>query len=292
MASLVLTFSLFGLVAAGLTASGRVAAAAAGPGGPVDVLYAGSLTTIMNDTLGPAFDGATHDTFNGVPGGSTALASQIEGRTTLADVFISASPAVDATLEGAANGSWLSWYATFATSPLVLAYNPASSFAAQLRAKPWYDVVTQPGFLLGRTDPATDPKGKLAVEALDQAATAEKLSALAAITASTAGVFPEETLVGRLQSGQLDAGFFYSSEAIPAGLPTVSLGSIHLDATYTVTVLKDAPHPRAAVAFVSYLLGEKGRTILRHDGLRILFPPSVRDATHVPHALKESLHIP
>jgi len=289
--ALVLTVGLFGLVA-GFAAIGHGAATAAESSGPVDVLYAGSLVTVMNGALGPAFDGATHHTFNGVPGGSTALASQIKGRTTLADVFISASPAVDATLEREVNGSWVAWYATFATSPLVLAYNPASSFAAQLRTKPWYDVVTQPGFLLGRTDPATDPKGKLAVEALDRGAAAEKLPALTAITASTAGVFPEETLVGRLQSGQLDAGFFYSSEAIPAGLPIVSLGPIHLDATYTVTVLKGAPHARAAAVFVSYLLGREGRAILRRDGLTVVSPPSVHDPTKVPPALKESLHLP
>ena len=45
-------------------------------------------------------------------------------------MFVSASPAVNATLEGAANGNWVSWYATFATTPLVLGYNPTSKFAA------------------------------------------------------------------------------------------------------------------------------------------------------------------
>lgn len=41
---------------------------------------------------------------------------------------MSASPAVDATLEGEANGNWASWYASFAKVPLVLGYNPHSRF--------------------------------------------------------------------------------------------------------------------------------------------------------------------
>ena len=32
------------------------------------------------------------------------------------------------TLEGTANGDWVSWYAAFATSPLVLGYYPKSNF--------------------------------------------------------------------------------------------------------------------------------------------------------------------
>jgi len=32
-------------------------------------------------------------------------------------------------------------------------------------------------------------------------------------------VLPEETLVGRLQSGQLDAGFFYSTETSDLKIP-------------------------------------------------------------------------
>ncbi|HUC36104.1 MAG TPA: extracellular solute-binding protein [Acidimicrobiales bacterium] len=268
---------------------GQAAPAGASSGqakGPVDVLYAGSLVTMMEEGIGPAFEGTTGYSYSGFSGGSDALAADIKGRTELADVFISASPAVNATLEGSANGSWVSWYATFASSPLVIGYNPSSSFASQLTSKPWYEVVTEPGFLLGRTNPATDPKGKLAVEALDQAATAGDLPALSQLAQSTDGVYPEETLVGRLQSGQLDAGFFYASEAAAAGIPTISLGAVHLYAQYTVTVLARAPHPRAAAAFVTFFLGHQGRAILRHDGLSLFVPPKVVGAKHVPASLR------
>ena len=286
-----------GLAAAAVLASqvaGAGGAAAAGRhrgGGPVDVLYAGSLVDLMEHAVGPAFDGATGYTFSGYAGGSDALAAEIRGRTQLADVFVSASPKVNATLEGPTNGHWVSWYAAFATSPLVLGYNPRSAFAARLRSRPWYEVVTAPGFLLGRTDPATDPKGALAVEALEGAAAAHRLPALRTAAAGTAGVFPEETLVGRLQSGQLDAGFFYAAEAAAAGIPTVPLTGVRLGATYTVTALDRAPHAKAARAFLAYLLGRQGRTVLLRHGLSPVAPPAVAGARHVPKDLRATLHV-
>jgi molybdate/tungstate transport system substrate-binding protein len=78
-------------------------------------------------------------------------------------------------------------------------------------------VITEPGFLLGPTDPKTDPKGALTATALKDAAETYDDPKLAAIATSTSNVFPEETLVGRLQAGQLDAGFFYTSQTTPAG---------------------------------------------------------------------------
>lgn len=173
----------------------------------------------------------------------------------------------------------------------MIGYNPASSFAAQLTSRPWYEVVTEPGFLLGRTDPATDPKGKLAAQALDQTATAQNLPTLAQLAQSPRGVYPEETLVGRLQSGQLDAGFFYASEAAAARIRTVSLGPIHLAARYTVTILNRAPHAKAARAFVSFLLGREGRAVLQHDGLTLIVPPGVTGSGFVPTGLRSTLHV-
>jgi molybdate/tungstate transport system substrate-binding protein len=256
--------------------------------GPVDVLYAGSLVGLMEQAISPAFDATTGYTFSGFSAGSDALASDIKGGTQVADVFVSASSTPNTELEGSANGNWVSWYAAFATSPLVIGYNPNSSFANDIKTKPWYDVITEPGFLLGRTDPATDPKGKLAASALNQAATTYHLPALTALATSTTGVYPEQTLVGRLQSGQLDAGFFYGSEAAAAGIPTISLGAIQLAAQYTVTVVNRAPDAKAARAFVTFLFSKLGRGIMKNDGLTLTTPPIVTGS--VPKSLKATLH--
>ena len=119
--------------------------------------------------LGPGFNTATGYTFSGFSGDSGSLAAEIKGKVRQGDLFVSASPTVNTKLEGAANGNWVSWYATFASSPLVLGYNPSSKFAADLKTKPWYQVLAEPGILVGRTDPVTDPKGALTVKALSGA---------------------------------------------------------------------------------------------------------------------------
>lgn len=260
--------------------------AAAKGHGPVDVLYAGSLVNLMEHGVGPSFGSSTGYSFQGFGAGSQALATQIKGKVRPADVFVSASPAVNKTLAGASNGDWVSWYLTFATSPLLIGYNPRSKFAADLKSKPWYQVLSEPGIKVGRTDPATDPKGKLTVEALQQASQAYHDPGLATAIEKNSTVFPEETLVGRLQSGQLDAGFFYSTEATAAHIPTVPLGSLHEIATYTVTVPNKAPHAGAGNAFVQYLLGPSGRATMKADGLTVAPVTVSGDASAVPASLK------
>ena len=260
---------------------------AATSGTPVTVLYAGSLVSLMEKQVGPAFDAATGNTFTGYGAGSTALVAQIKGGVHQGDVFISASSKANDALQGAANGAWETWYLTFATSGLVLGYNPNSTFAHDLRTKPWYQVVTEPGFRLGTTDPSTDPKGKLAAQALTDTAKAQGLTALKALASKSADFFPEETLVGRLQAGQLDAGFFYTSEAKAAGIATVPLTGTDLKATYTISILKNAPHEAAAEAFVRYLLGPDGRAAMAQDGFTLITPAKATGT--VPSALTSVL---
>jgi molybdate/tungstate transport system substrate-binding protein len=256
--------------------SGPSSSAPSKPSGKVQVLYAASLENLMEKDLGSAYTTSSGVNFDGTPAGSTELVSDIKGKVKQADVFISASTDANTGLEGAANGDWEDWYATFATAPLVIGYNPNSKFADDLKTKPWQQVVTEPGFLFGSTDPKLDPKGKLGAQALQK----ENLPATAA------QVFPEEQLVGRLQAGQLDAGFFYSSEAADAKIPTVTLGSVALKATYTVTVLNKAPNAAAAASFVNYLLGSDGITLLKKHGLQVQ-PITVTGAkTKVPTGLQ------
>jgi len=240
---------------------------AAASGTPVDVYYAASLEDIMNNQIGPAFDAASGDRFVGFPGPSKMLASEIKGKLVKADVFVSAAPAVNKTLEGAANGGWVSGYHAFGKTVLEIGYDPTSKFAPQLKTEPWYKVVVLPGFHLGRTDPTTDPKGALAVEALEQGATKYNEPALKALATDKSDVFPEADLVGRVQSGELDAGFFYAVEALAAHIPAVALTGFSLYATYTVAVLNHAPDAAAAKVFAAFLSSPKAVAILRADGM-------------------------
>ena len=253
--------------------------------GTVSVLYAASLQQIMETSIGPAFHKATGYTFEGFSGASGTLATEIKGGALRGDVFISANVATNATLQGAANGNWVNAFITFGNSPLVLGYNPTSPFASQIKKEPWFASVTLPGIRLGRTDPTTDPKGKLVVQAVTAGVQIYNDPGLAAVTATTANVYPEQTLVGLLQSGQLDAGFFYASEAKAAHIPTVKLGHLRLAATYTVTTLANAPDSAGANAFLAFLLGPTGHKLLVRNGVTAIRPQVIGSLSDFPRSV-------
>ncbi|HVT66480.1 MAG TPA: extracellular solute-binding protein [Trebonia sp.] len=276
--------------AASASPAGSASASSAPTGsGAVNVLYAGSLVNLITKQVGPAFQQSSGYSVTGEGAGSTALVTDIKGKVYKGDVFISASPAATKTLMGASNGGWVSWYASFASSNVVLGYNPKSKFASVIKSEPWYKAITTPGLKLGFTDPATDPKGKLVAEALTATAKSQSLPALTAIENDKADVFPEETLVARLQSGQLDAGFFYTAEAVPAKIPTVPLaGETDLKATYTISTIKGAPNEAGAEAFIAYLLGPSGQAVLKQDGFDLISPATVTGAG-VPAAVQSAI---
>jgi molybdate/tungstate transport system substrate-binding protein len=266
-------------------------AASAEGAGTVSVMYAGSLVNLMEHGIGPEFDKSGGGLFQGFAGGSNGLANQIKGHLRQADVFISANPDVNKDLMGNGNGGWVTWYVTFAQSPLVIGYSPSSRFAAALQSKPWYEVLQEPGIRIGRTDPKLDPKGKLTLDLLDKAAkltnTPDLSQKVLGAAENPAQVFPEETLVGRLQSGQLDVGFFYSTETADLKIPAITLPpETALSAHYTATVLHGAGNPAGGAHFLSFLLGPQGRRIMHEHGLDVVKPALSGDAADVPAALR------
>ena len=290
--------------------------------GTVNVAYAGSLVNLMEHQLGPAFQKATGYTYQGKGAGSTALANQIRGKLIAPDVFVSASTSAYASLEGAAHGNLVSWYMSFAATQMVIGYSPTSKFASQLQAAakgatPWYTVLETPGLRLGRTDPALDPKGVNTLLMMQLAETYYHQPGLAHTILGAPGnpaqIFPEEELVARLTSGQLDAGFFYLNEVKDAGLPYISLpaqinlgdpaqkttyaqahytGANGVTQTgkpilYSVTIPATTKNPAGAAAFVQFLLGSSGQTLLIADGIQPISIIFSGDASKVPSTLSQ-----
>jgi molybdate/tungstate transport system substrate-binding protein len=257
--------------------------------GTVKTLFAGSLVAYMEHNFRPSFERATGYGFQGFGGGSTELANEIKGGVRQGEVFLSAAAAADHALEGPANGSWVSWYSSFMATPLELAYNPQSSFGQQIRAgKPWYQVLTEPGIRVGRTDPKLDPKGLLTSEAI---ATAAKRTHEPALLRGESHfeTFPETGLVGRMQAGQLDAGFFYAVEAKSAKLTTVPLTPVYKYAEYSVTILNHASDPAGAAALIHYLLNRARTFTLNKNGLNATKPRFAGSRRAVPAGLRATV---
>ncbi|MFY9840242.1 MAG: extracellular solute-binding protein [Xanthobacteraceae bacterium] len=260
-------------------------------GGTVKVLYAGSLVNLMEHGIGPAFTEATGHKFDGYGGGSNGLADQIKGKLRQGDVFISATSKAYGDLMGVSNGDWVSWYIAFGQSPLAIGYNTSSRFAADFMTKPWYEVLLEPGIRIGRTDPTLDPKGALTLQLMRNAEafynSPDLLQRVLGAPDNPTQVFPEETLVGRLQSGQLDAGFFYSTETTDAKISAIDLpAAIAPTAVYTVTILHNAPNATGAERFVSFLLGDEGRRVLLEHGLYLQNFEISGDQNAVPLAIR------
>ncbi|MGH2520264.1 MAG: extracellular solute-binding protein [Chloroflexota bacterium] len=266
------------------------------------MLYAGSLVNLMEKGIGPAFQKATGASYVGQGAGSVALANAIKDKTKFGDVFISADPTVNASLMGPVNGSWVSWYVLFARTSMVIGYNTKSKFAAAFgKAKagtmPWYQVLEEPGLRLGRTDPNLDPKGYHTLFLFDLAQDYYHVTNLRqkilGADSNPAQIFPEETLVSRLQSGALDAGFFYLNEALEQNIPYVtvpdqinqsqpSMAAAYARVSwtnpkgktmkgspilYTATMVSQSKYPAAAAAFVKYLLSADGQKLMQQHGL-------------------------
>ena len=284
-----------GLIAAALCLTANTSASAAGS---VNVLYAGSLVNLMEHGIGPAFDKATGNQFRGFAAGSVGLANQIKGKLRRGDVFISANPKVNDSLTGAANGDWVNWYVTFASSPAgAIGYNTSSKFADDLKSKPWYAVLQEPGIKInGLPHPAlSDPKlARFTLTLMKQAETWSttwprpvRVNSARRAPDNPTQVLLEETLVGRLQSGQLDVGFFYSTETSDAKIPAIPLPpEVRLKAVYTVTILRDAANASGADQFVAFLLGDDGRNLLKEHGLTLQKPSVSGDAAAVPQDIK------
>jgi molybdate/tungstate transport system substrate-binding protein len=284
--------SSLAVAGAALLVAASGASAAAKASGDVDVLSAGSLDTLMTKSVGPAFHKATGYTLVDTSGGSSTLAADIKNKIYAADIFVSASPTVTQSLEGKKNGSWVSWYADFADSPEVLGYDPKSTFAHDLQTKPWYDVITMSGFLLGRTNPSQDPGGVLAEKALTETATAEHIPALKTLATETSDEYPEDTEEAGIQNGQLDGAFMYAADAISQGSPYVKLvGPKSLSALageYTISILKGSRHTAAAEAFVKFLLGPIGQAEMKKDKFGTVSPAKV-SGSGVPSTLTSFL---
>ena len=222
----------------------------------VSVLYAASLTQTMEGPLARSFQKDEGYGFAGEGKGSKALANLMKAGLRSPDVFISADASLYPGLK------------VFGRADLVVAYAPGSRFAGQLAAAAAgkvspAKVLRMPGLRLGRTDPRLDPKG------------AKSLAAMKALGVPSGGdsqVFPEEDLLARVETGQADCGFFYTTETRIAGLRTVTLpdgigSKPGIAVLYAIEVLPGAPHPSAAKAFLGYVLTGNGRRILEQAGI-------------------------
>jgi molybdate/tungstate transport system substrate-binding protein len=283
----------------------------------VRVAHAGSLITVFNQRIAPAFR-RTGFTFEGQGKGSVALANMIDSGLIAPDVFVASDTTVMADL--LERGHAISWYATFATSRMVLAYSPNSRFVnsfdeARLGRAPWTALLTRKGVKLIRTDPAIDPKG---YRTIILAQLAERYYRLPGFASRALGddrnpeqLQTDEGILIRLEGGDADAAFLYAIEAVSRHLPFIelpaelNLGDRRLAARYATesvvidgknrrgapieyafTIPRAARNPDGADAFLHFLEAKEGRRLLTEAGLTMSALKSYGDRNAAPRDLK------
>jgi molybdate/tungstate transport system substrate-binding protein len=270
-------------------------------GSTINVLHAGSLSTLVKSGLAPAFDTECGVTVTDQSGPAVQLADEIKNGSLSGDVYMSADAHVNKTLMGPRNGDWVRWYLAFARNQEVISYTPQSPFYSQLEQArlgkiPWYQVLTEPGFIIGRTDPNTDPGGYYA---LFVAELAQRFYGIPDLKQRLLGsdTNPAQLLVPpsytTTASGAVpDATFGYLSSAIASGSPYIalppqinlsdlSLAPFYAQVSFTnsdgvtfrgapiydsVTVLERSAHAQAATDFVRLLVSPQGHQLVLSDG--------------------------
>ena len=100
---------------------------------------------------------------------------------------------------------------------------PNSKYAAvfERAAKgdmPLEDALETPDLRIGRTDPKLDPKGAYTITGVKMWLGDEQEQHLLGPEENPAQIFPEENLLARVDTGQVDVGFFYRTEAMSANI--------------------------------------------------------------------------
>jgi molybdate/tungstate transport system substrate-binding protein len=206
----------------------------------------------------------------------------------------------------------------------VIAYTPNSPFFNDLeRARkgetPWYEVLTESGLKFRRSDRELDPKGYYTIIAAELAniyySDPTIKDRILAEDRNASQLLPEESLLTTLEQGQIDAAAIYKHEAVARGLPYITLpreinlsdpkffnyygqasyalgnGQIVRGDTidFSLTIPETNKNTDGSIAFVKFLLSEKGMDMLERDGLNPIKAIAEGDVEKMLPAIKELL---
>jgi molybdate/tungstate transport system substrate-binding protein len=260
----------------------------------LDVAYAGSMGSLMEGALKQAAAQRLKLETHGRGQGANALAQLIAGGSISPDVFIAITAGPMRTVLGAGKATVA---VPIARTEMVIAYSPKSRFAARLDAAAkghgrWWEVLQEPGFRFGRSDPAADPQGRNIIFTMMLAAKyyhqPDLVAKVLGPTINQQQINMETSTQARLQSGELDAASAYKIQPGPFNLPYIALPEEinlsgekvhdeHPDVSLTVggktyvpepliyyaAALKEAHNAAGAAAFLAWLKGDEAQAIFR-----------------------------
>ena len=251
--------------------------------------------------------------------GSVECAKKITELKKPCDVFASSDVKV---IEKNLIPDYAEWSIKFASNEMIIAFNEKSRRSSEITMDNWYDIIFSEKVAFGRADPDADPCGyrtalciMLAEKYYNKKGIADKL-----LKKDVQHIRPKEVdLLALLESNSIDYIFIYKSVAeqhklkyiiLPdeINLKDPKMGSLYASVSmnvkgkkpgeikvqkgeamiYGLTIPKNAPNVKAALAFVEFFLDkEKGMKIMESNGQPSVVPSCSSTYAKVPESLKK-----
>jgi molybdate/tungstate transport system substrate-binding protein len=249
--------------------------------------------------------------------GSKACARKITDLQKPCDVLASADYNV---IEQLLIPNYADWCIKFASNEMCIVFTEKSKFANEINQNNWFDILQKKEVLFSRSDPNADPCGVRAVLTIKLAESFYKKKNLAEnmLKKDLNYMRPKETdLLSLLESNTLDYIFLYRSVAeqhklryliLPDSInmkksefaefyktatvetvgktPTEKIVEKGEAMVYGITIPKNSPNYKTALAFVQFLLSEKGMSIMQKNGQPSVVPSSTSTFLEIPELLK------
>lgn len=250
--------------------------------------------------------------------GSRECARKIADLDRNCDVMASADYAV---IDNLLIPKHANWNIKFATNEMAIAYTKESQGAKEITPENWHRLLLRDDIRFGRSEPNADPCGYRTVLTLKLAAQFYQVPGLVEsfLQKDLRYMRPKETdLLALLETQTIDYMFIYRSVAEQHDLQWLALPdeinlkqpdladhyasvSVELSGTtpgatierrgepmvYGVTIPNNAPNPKAAEAFVAFLLNkEKGQAIMKKNGQPSVVPTTSSTFDNIPPSLK------
>jgi molybdate/tungstate transport system substrate-binding protein len=319
-----LALLVLGLVAIGVAACGSSSSSSASTssspsattaGKTLIVLGAGTLATPFTQEIAAFKQQNPGVTVNSHFGASADDVKAITQLGEPADVLgVADYSLIPSEMFSAGGKSYASWYVGFVSNQITFAYTTHGKGAKQLTSSNWYKVLAEPGVRIGRSTPAADPSGYQILQALKLAQSYYHDPTLSASvlknSPSSSEAETETSLLGALQSGQIDYLAIYRSDALQNHLkyinlpPQISLSDPALAKSYAtvsvqgpsgmvtgkpiiygLTVPSNAANSALGEQFVAFVLSPKGQAIMRANGFVVISPALASSTSAIPTSL-------
>jgi molybdate/tungstate transport system substrate-binding protein len=285
--------------------------------GNLIIFHAGSLSVPMKQ-LSDAFH-KVHPEVNilSEASGSVASARKITDLHRECDIMASADYTV---IDKMLIPKYTSWNIKFVSNEMSIVFSDKSKYAREINKDNWYKILMRDDVSFGRADPNSDPCGYRSVMMIKLS---EKYYGIPGLTTAFLKkdlryMRPKEVdLLSLLETNNIDYIFIYRSVAVQHNLKFINLPeeinlrnpglpslyesvSVEINgdkpgvkivqrgepAVYGLTILRNAPNKKAAMAFINFVLSKDGMAIMEKCGQPTVIPAYSSTFDNIPEILQ------